>query len=58
MRMGVFNKPTAYLGVATGIAASSPGSARLVIASLGMFAILTSVLTLIWLLFAGYALLS
>lgn len=56
MLKGIFNKATAYLGIATGILGIVSVVGPLFASALGATAILASVLTLVWLLFAGYRL--
>jgi len=57
MLKSVFNKVTAYLGIITGVAGVVSVFGPFLIADLGMVAVITSVLTLVWLLFAGFRLL-
>jgi len=56
MLKGVFNKSTAYLGLATGILGIVSVVGAFFVSALGTAIILTSVLTIVWLLFAGYRL--
>lgn len=53
MLKGVFNKVTAYSGVATGILGIIAVVGPFVLSGLGTFAVLASVLTTIWVLLAG-----
>jgi hypothetical protein len=57
MLKGTFSKITAYLGVVTGILGIISVVGPFFIAALGMTAIITSVLTTVWVLLAGYRLL-
>jgi hypothetical protein len=56
MLKGIFSKTTAYLGVVTGILGIISVVGPLLISSLGTIVILTSILTTVWVLFAGYRL--
>lgn len=56
MLKGVFSKNTAYLGLATGIFATISVVGPIFVSALGAAVILASVLTTIWVLFAGYRL--
>jgi hypothetical protein len=57
MLKGVFSKITAYLGVVTGILGVISVVGPFFIAALGMAAIITSVLTTVWILLVGHKLL-
>lgn len=57
MRKGVFSKVTAYLGIATGILGIISVVGPFFLPALGMVAVITSVLTLLWLILAGVRLL-
>jgi hypothetical protein len=57
MLKGTFSKITAYLGVVTGILGIISVVGPFFIAALGMTAIITSVLTTVWVLLVGYKLL-
>jgi len=57
MLKDAFYRITGYLGVATGVFGIVSVIGALFVPSLGMAAVLTSVLTLVWLLFAGWDLL-
>jgi hypothetical protein len=56
MLKGAFSKTTAYLGVATGIAGIVSIVGPFFASSLGVTVVLASVLTTVWVLFAGYGL--
>lgn len=56
MLQGVFNRATAYVGLATGILGIVSVIGAFFITALGTAAILTSLLTIVWLLLAGYRL--
>jgi Domain of unknown function (DUF4386) len=56
MLKGTFSKVTAYLGVVTGILGIISVVGPLFIAALGMTAIITSVLTTVWVLLVGFKL--
>ena len=56
MLRGIFNKTTAYLGIATGIFAIVSVVVPFFVSALGLTAILASILTTVWLLFVGYRL--
>jgi hypothetical protein len=53
---GIFNKATAYLGLATGILGSIAVVGSFFTSSLGFTTILASILTLVWAFFAGFGL--
>jgi hypothetical protein len=53
MLKGIFNKVTAYSGVVTGILGIIAVVGSFFIAALGMTAIITSVLTTVWVLLVG-----
>lgn len=53
MLRGLFNKATAYVGVATGILAVVSVAGPFFVSALGMTAILASVFTTVWLLLGG-----
>lgn len=57
MLKGVFSPAAAYLGIVTGITGIIAVVGPFFVSSLGMVAVLTSVLTLIWLLLIGWKLL-
>lgn len=57
MLKGVFGKAMGFLGVATGILGIISVAGPIFIDALGMTAILTSILTTVWVLLAGYKLL-
>jgi len=57
MLKGAFSKVTAYLGVVTGVLGIISVAGPFFIAALGMTAILTSILTTVWVLFVGHKLL-
>ncbi len=57
MLNGVFGRIPAWLGILTGILGIISVFGPLVVPSLGMAAVLTSVLTLVWLVFVGFELL-
>jgi hypothetical protein len=56
MRKGVFSKRTAYLGLATGLLGIVSVVGPFFVSALGVVIIITSILTIVWLLFAGYRL--
>jgi hypothetical protein len=56
MLKGVFSRVTAYLGLATGILGIVSVLGPFVLSALGTLIILTSISTIIWLLFVGYRL--
>lgn len=57
MLKGTFSKVTAYLGVVTGILGIISVVGPFFLTALGMVAIITSVLTTVWVLFVGFKLL-
>jgi hypothetical protein len=57
MLKGIFSKVTAYLGVVTGILGIISVVGPFFLTALGMVAIITSVLTTVWVLFVGFKLL-
>jgi hypothetical protein len=56
MLKGIFNKITAYFGIGTGIAGIIAVAGPFVVSSLGVAAIIASVLTTVWVMLAGYRL--
>jgi hypothetical protein len=56
MLKGIFSKSAAYLGLATGILGIVSVVGPFFVSSLGVVVIIASVLTTIWVLFAGYRL--
>jgi hypothetical protein len=56
MLKGVFNKGTAYLGIATGILGVVSVFGPLLVSALSATIVAASILTTIWLIFAGYRL--
>lgn len=56
MLKGVFNKLTAYVGLATGILGVGATVGSFFVPALGAVVILTSILTIVWLLFVGHRL--
>ena len=58
MLKGAFHRPTAYLGVATGILGIIAVVGPFFIAALGMTVIITSILTTLWVFLVGYKLLT
>lgn len=57
MLKGVYGRLTAWLGIATGISGIVAVVGPLLVDALGIVAVLTSVLTLVWLFLVGYRLL-
>jgi hypothetical protein len=57
MMRGAFNKPTAYLGVVTGILGIVSVVGPMLLSAQSAAVIITSVLTTIWVLLVGYRLL-
>ncbi len=53
MLKGIFGKATACLGIATGILGVISVIGPFFVPALGMVAVITSVLTLVWLIFTG-----
>lgn len=56
MLKGIFSKSTAYLGLVTGILGIVSGVGPLFVSTLSVTVIITSVLTIVWVLFVGYRL--
>lgn len=56
MLKGIFNKSTAYMGLATGILGIVSIVGPIFVSSLGVTIIIASILTTVWVLFAGYRL--
>jgi len=56
MLKGIFSKSTAYLGITTGIFSIISIMGPLFVSALGITVIIASLLTTIWVLFAGYGL--
>ncbi len=56
MLKGIFSKSTAYLGLASGILGIISVAGSFFVSSLALTVIIASVLTTVWVLFAGYRL--
>ena len=56
MRRGIFGKTTAYLGVLTGILGIVSIVGPMLVSALSVTIIITSVLTIVWVLLVGYRL--